>query len=66
MANRKIRVYRFRNWKIQALGEREREREREREIERERERERVIIIIIIIIKVVIIYWVIITKISKLS
>ena len=56
MTNRKIRVYRFRNWKIQALGERE----------RERERERVIIIIIIIIKVVIIYWVIITKISKLS
>ena len=62
MTNRKIRVYRFRNWKIQALGERERERERQRE----RERERVIIIIIIIIKVVIIYWVIITKISKLS
>ena len=57
MTNRKIRVYRFRNWKIQALGERERERERERVI---------IIIIIIIIKVVIICWVIITKISKLS
>ena len=59
MTNRKIRVYRFRNWKIQALGERERERERERVII-------IIIIIIIIIKVVIIYWVIITKISKLS